>query len=128
MSKLFLCSSTRSISTQTVENFFHYSFLVKKGVATLSVREDKNVEGFHLPGGPVAKYVTNVEKYRQPRQAAVNLSMQDWRDLIEAYQIEDSDVPHRTGSKHARLTPTKVVADDSTPSDQDNGYSRIRGD
>lgn len=39
--------------------------------------------------------------------------MEDWRDLIEAYQVEQCEVPHRTGSKHEKSTPPS--ADGSPP-------------
>jgi len=86
--------------TQTVENMYHYSFLVKEGTASLAVRNEKaldNEGNFSVDGGPVAKFLKENRGGNDPpaRQAIINLSMQDWRDLVEAYGVEKSDVPHR---------------------------------
>lgn len=74
--------------TQTVENLFHFSFLVKSGRAKIAARPD---------GPKVASISRSQEK--EPTQAIVSLTMKDWRDLCSAYEVEQSDVPHRTGSK-----------------------------
>ena len=87
--------------TQTVENIYHYSFLVKEGHASLMVRDEKALDNdgnFSVDGGPVAKLLKeNRAGGSDPpaRQAIVNLTMQDWKDLIEAYEVDKSDVPHR---------------------------------
>ena len=84
--------------TQTVENLYHYSFLVKEGAASLNVRDEKVLDkekGFYLDGGPVVRNVTKKEVNATPRQAIVSLTMEDWKDLIEAYDVQSSDVPHR---------------------------------
>lgn len=96
--------------TQTVENMFHYSFLVKQGTAQLDVRESKVVdEGLELDGGPIARYTTENQIQSQPphRQAIVSLTMKDWRDMIKAYDVKESDVPHREGSIHEKRTSRK---------------------
>lgn len=96
--------------TQTVENMFHYSFLVKQGTAQLDVRESKVVdEGLELDGGPIARYTSLVQIESQPpcRQAIVSLTMKDWRDMIKAYDVKESDVPHREGSIHEKRTSRK---------------------
>lgn len=98
--------------TQTVENLFHYSFLVKKGDAVFSVRDKKVVADgvLELDGGPVVKPVRHDEGKSPPpppRQAIVSLTMKDWRDLIEAYDVKESDVPHREGSIYEKRTSTK---------------------
>jgi hypothetical protein len=97
--------------TQTVENIFHYSFLVKKGTAQLDVRVPKVVdEGLVLDGGPIARY-TSMDHQKAanppPRQAIVSLTMKDWRDMIKAYDVKKSDVPHREGSIHEKRTSRK---------------------
>ena len=74
--------------TQTVENMFHFSFLVKNGGAKIVARPD---------GPKVAAVYRSVKK--QSRQAIVSLTMQDWRELCRAYEVKKADVPHRTGSK-----------------------------
>lgn len=98
--------------TQTVENIFHYSFLVKQGTAQLEVRKPKILdEGLELDGGLIAR-PRNIAKNQQnapppPRQAIVSLTMKDWRDMIKAYDVKESDVPHREGSIHEKRTSRK---------------------
>lgn len=84
--------------TQTVENMYHYSFLVREGEASLAVRESKVLDkesGLQLDGGPVVKHVNRKDANPVPRQAIVNLTMADWRDLCKAYNVQSSGVPHR---------------------------------
>ncbi|KAL3922940.1 MAG: hypothetical protein SGILL_001937 [Bacillariaceae sp.] len=95
--------------TQTVENVFHYSFLVKRGVAELKIRnkEVKLSEDVSLPPGPVVTYKDIDGGDLLPaRQAIVSLNMKDWREMIKAYDVKMSDVPHRTGSKFEHETST----------------------
>jgi hypothetical protein len=77
--------------TQTVENLFHFSFAIKHGQASISVEDD----------GPKTQPL-NVKDHPPPRQAIISLNMRDWRRLVEAYGVEQSFIPHRTGSKHSR--------------------------
>ncbi|VEU34558.1 unnamed protein product [Pseudo-nitzschia multistriata] len=86
--------------TQTVENLYHYSFLVKEGKASLDVRQNKVLDeesGLKIDGGPVVKYVRDKNPPPPPRQAIVNLTMEDWKNLCEAYEVTSSCVPHREG-------------------------------
>jgi hypothetical protein len=98
--------------TQTVENIFHYSFLVKQGTAQLEVRKPKILdEGLELDGGLIARprYIAKTQQKAPPppRQAIVSLTMKDWRDMIKAYDVKESDVPHREGSIHEKRTSRK---------------------
>lgn len=90
--------------TQTVENIFHFSFLVKKGSASLKV--DKHGFGKFVgqdsPGGLFCTYVTESNHHPIPKQAIVSLTMKDWRDLVKAHNVTKGDLPHRTGSKHTK--------------------------
>jgi len=89
--------------TQTVENLYHYSFLVKEGKASLAVRDDKVLDkdtGFKINGGPIVNNTDNKAKTSNsatplPRQAIVSLTMEDWKDLVESYHVKSSGVPHR---------------------------------
>lgn len=84
--------------TQTVENLYHYSFLVKEGTAQLKVRDNKVVDGIELNGGPVVTYKAPKKETKTvpaPRQAIVSLTMEDWKNLTDAYNVKASDVKHR---------------------------------
>jgi hypothetical protein len=76
--------------TQTVENIFHFSFLIKKGSANICVRPD---------GPKVAAMDKERDEEDLSRQAIVSLNMRDWRELCRAYKVASCDIPHRTGSK-----------------------------
>mmetsp|Transcript_2767 Transcript_2767/g.8135 ORF Transcript_2767/g.8135 Transcript_2767/m.8135 type:complete len:409 (+) Transcript_2767:120-1346(+) len=90
--------------TQTVENIFHFSFLVKKGSAGIAVRSEKEAKEFGgVPGPVVRAYAPTKEgETPVPKQAIVSLNMRDWRDMCKAFEVTESDIPHRKGSKHAR--------------------------
>ncbi|KAG7357597.1 Nse4 C-terminal-domain containing protein [Nitzschia inconspicua] len=94
--------------TQTVENIFHYSFLVRKGEAGLSIKDEQHIaDGMTLPAGPSVVYYNSEHGQKAlppPTQAIVSLTMKDWREMIRAYNVKKSDVPHRTGSKFQHET------------------------
>ena len=87
-----------------------YSFLVKQGSTEFMVREEKKVVKdngvtiLELHGGPVVKPIPKIRRKNPPppRQATVNLSKKGWKNLIDAYQVKDSNVPHREGSIYLR--------------------------
>lgn len=91
--------------TQTVENIFHFSFLIKNAKAWIDVRHNKLAEqddGIVGEPGPIVKYCDTREGVKQhptPKQAIATLTMKDWRNLCEAYGVQKGDLPHRTGSK-----------------------------
>lgn len=88
--------------TQTVENIFHYSFLIKKGTASIAVREKGlQMEGLDTKPGLTLKYVKDTASHSKAKQGILSLTMQDWRDLCEAYQVEECDLPHRKINKEA---------------------------
>jgi len=89
--------------TQTVENIFHFSFLVKKGTAGIAVRTEQEAKEFGGVPGPVVRACAPKEGHNPvPKQAIVALNMRDWRDMCEAFEVTEGDIPHRKGSKHAR--------------------------
>jgi hypothetical protein len=95
--------------TQTVENIFHYSFLVKQGLATLRVRNKGFGDDFGnktAPGGLACQYVEDYAKSQNSShpntQAVLTLTMQDWRDLCTAYNLKNGDLPYRIGSTQTR--------------------------
>ncbi|KAL3934284.1 MAG: hypothetical protein SGBAC_009962 [Bacillariaceae sp.] len=90
--------------TQTVENIFHYSFLIKKGNAGLRTEKSGfgEVLGENAPGGLFARYIPETDSHPAPKQAIVSLTMKDWRALCKAHNVTRGDLPHRTGSKQTR--------------------------
>jgi hypothetical protein len=103
--------------TQTVENIFNFSFMIKKGEAAIAVREDGYYaeEGLKNRGGLRVKYTSQENIDTKPKQAIVSLSMQDFRRLKEAYGVTEGDLPHRTGSKHSKrpASSQKLTQDSS---------------
>lgn len=85
--------------TQTVENVFHFSFLVKEGFSGIRARGAEDAEEYGAEPGPVIRPVRDGVDPGTPRQAIVSLNMKDWRDMCKAYNVEESDVPHREQGK-----------------------------
>lgn len=100
--------------TQTVENIFNASFLVKKGNAMLKVRkpnplEDSNTNPLGVPkqGLVIAE---GLDDYDGPsKQCVVSFTMKDWRRICEAHELEEGDLPHRK---------TKITRNADTQSQQ----------
>jgi len=88
--------------TQTVENIFHFSFMVKSGDAGIKTRTTKEAKEFGGEPGPAIQPIEDEEKRPEPKQAIVSLNMKDWRDMCRAYSVEESDVPHRVHGKVAK--------------------------
>lgn len=89
--------------TQTVENIFHYSFLVKKGTGAIAVRDDKglHIEGVQTMPGLKMKYVNEDKMAPVAKQSVMSLTMSDWRALCEAYNVSEGGLPHRKIHKEA---------------------------
>lgn len=83
-----LCVHPKSFS-QTVENFFHLSFIVKKGYAQITYKNDEPyVCSTSAPAGQ--------EKIDNPEQhLMIELTMQDWEDAIKMYNIREPTIPDR---------------------------------
>jgi hypothetical protein len=90
--------------TQTVENIFGLSFLVKKGDVKVGIRKHEDCISEHSKPGFFIKdlYDTSTDKVKPAKQAIVSLSMADWKAMVEVYNIEQSDIPHRGKSKYAK--------------------------
>ena len=88
--------------TQTVENIFHFSFLVKQGEAGIKKRSVEEAKEYGVEPGPVMAPMSEDATMKPPKQAIVSLNMKDWRDMCEAYNVEESDVPHRVDGKVAK--------------------------
>jgi hypothetical protein len=88
--------------TQTVENVFNFAFAIKNGGASIAVRENGHFseEGLKSKGGLRIKYTNQGRIDTKPKQAILSFSMQDYRRMLEAYNVTEGDLPNRTGSKH----------------------------
>lgn len=84
--------------TQTVENLFHLSFMVKEGRAELGTTDE---------GTPTFRSRTNMNMLQADhppsRQAIISLNMKDWRALTEAYEAYDHVVPNRRYKRHKSM-------------------------
>lgn len=94
--------------TQTVENIFNASFLVKKKEAAIGVRPLHEKDGVR-PAGLWLKDIKTPKDGESTQasssectQAVISFTMADWRRICEAAQHEESDMPHRTGSRHEK--------------------------
>jgi hypothetical protein len=77
--------------TQTVENMLGMSFLVRNGACELKLDKD---------GLPKGKFRKMEEDIPQPRQCVVGMNMRQWREMAEAFQVEEGDgIPNRTYEK-----------------------------
>lgn len=90
--------------TQTVENIFGLSFLVKKGDVKVGIRKPEDCVSEHSKPGFFIKdlHETSTDKVKSAKQAIVSLSMADWKAMVESYNVEQSDIPHRGKSKYAK--------------------------
>jgi hypothetical protein len=80
--------------TQTVENIFHFSFLVKNVQAGIRVGPE---------GDPTVMFRRDQGKLIS-RQAIVPITMKDWRNMVEAYGVTECDIPHRVSKKQRTST------------------------
>jgi len=91
--------------TQTVENVFHFSFLVKEGAASIHARGTDVAAKYDAEPGPVLCKANapspETGANKQNTQAVIRLNMRDWRDMVNAYKVEESHIPHRENGKVA---------------------------
>jgi hypothetical protein len=91
--------------TQTVENIFNFSFLIKKGEAEIGVRPRGALNNSlaQKPGLFTAHRTLNdPDAATECTQAVCSFTMADWRRLCESRNMQEGDLPHRTGTKHGR--------------------------
>jgi hypothetical protein len=109
--------------TQTVENIFNASFLVKKGEAKMKFRKpsplgDSNSNPLDLPQGWVfgATSMSKADKEdkTEPTQCVMSFTMADWRRLCQSRNLQDGDgdLPHRK-SRITRDTQSQNLSQDA---------------
>jgi len=75
--------------TQSVENIFDFSFLIKKGDAQLKINEQ---------GMPVIRPMNatqNSENNKTPTQTVMSLTMAQWDEICETFECKSQGVEHR---------------------------------
>lgn len=98
--------------TQTIENILSLGFMVKKGDASVK-NDDSGLPVVHATSLSGSGNIT-------ARQTIVSLTMRDWRELRDAYDIEQPMIPDRKvtisgNSKKGRVVnkePLEVVDED----------------
>jgi hypothetical protein len=76
--------------TQTVENIFHFSFLVNSAKARIDVVNDRPVVA------PTSELEQDSDDRPPARQAIVAFTMQDFRRICRANKLNKGYVPHRS--------------------------------
>ncbi|XP_030058453.1 non-structural maintenance of chromosomes element 4 homolog A isoform X2 [Microcaecilia unicolor] len=80
---------------RTVENIFHVSFIIRDGFARIKLDQDK------LPViEPAANEGQGTEQENQSRyQGVISLSPEDWKEIIETFEITDPMIPPSPASE-----------------------------
>lgn len=76
---------------QTIENIFHLSFLVRDNHVRITIDEKTDLPQIWLADGDEDRG-TAVER----KQVVMQFDMGTWQDVIEAFSIKKSMIPHRT--------------------------------
>ncbi|XP_022091752.1 non-structural maintenance of chromosomes element 4 homolog A-like [Acanthaster planci] len=79
--------------SETVENIFHLSFLVKDGHA--EVRLDDDRLPIIIPTTPYVEGQTNEQVDR--KQVMISLDMQQWKEIVNVFEIKEPLIPRRSG-------------------------------
>ncbi|KAJ3297252.1 nuclear protein [Borealophlyctis nickersoniae] len=79
--------------SQTVENIFYLSFMVRDGRVELYESEGEGELMLARAHAPQAEAYVDGKVKRV--QCIVDLDMQTWRELVDAYKIKESYIPHR---------------------------------
>jgi hypothetical protein len=80
--------------TQSVENVFEYSFLVKSNSA-VTIDED---------GEAMVNLITSSVNDEPLKQNVLSFNMKDWSEACKAYNLKGSVLPTRTGGHYDKCT------------------------
>jgi non-structural maintenance of chromosomes element 4 len=112
--------------TQTVENIFNFSFLIKRGEASIKMRKSEALGDSEGDGSPLELPESGCFVSQGPgehegptKQCVISFTMKDWRDLVEAYDLEECDVPHRKGSKQKAFNSQQLSQQPDEEEDAD---------
>lgn len=86
---------------QTVENLFYVSFLIKDGTAGFG-NDSNMLPTLHatVARSPQQIQDENISKH----QAVFHLDYETWEDIIEAFDIKESIIPHRQSDEVAQVS------------------------
>uniref|UniRef100_A0A8C8SI76 Non-structural maintenance of chromosomes element 4 n=1 Tax=Pelusios castaneus TaxID=367368 RepID=A0A8C8SI76_9SAUR len=75
---------------RTVENIFHVSFIIRDGFARIKLDQDRLpiIEPSHEEEGR-----QNDQSAQVRNQAIISLSHQDWKDIVETFEITEPMIP-----------------------------------
>jgi len=114
--------------SQTVENIFHFSFLVKDGQAAIKVNESGNLVA--EPAQPPLPEDYSSGKAER-RQSVVPITLDMWNTIKEKYDIENSYLPHRKPGTYTQLNtqqpiPTREEEQQEQPRRQSSQQPRLQ--
>ncbi|KAG0142243.1 hypothetical protein CROQUDRAFT_673659 [Cronartium quercuum f. sp. fusiforme G11] len=82
--------------SQTVENLFFLSFLVKDGHAGIETEDEEgNSREFPVVFATAAANARDLQEGVHKKQVIMELTMKDWEDAITLYGIKRPIIPHR---------------------------------
>ncbi|CAH7686257.1 Nse4 C-terminal-domain-containing protein [Phakopsora pachyrhizi] len=91
--------------SQSVENLFCLSFLIRDGRVAIDVLDaDDNPLDFPIVYASLPADLDAQQDGHKKTQAIIQLEMKDWEDAINAFSIEDSVIPHREDPKPRKVT------------------------
>eukprot|EP01114_Cavostelium_apophysatum_P014871 TRINITY_DN3957_c0_g1_i1.p1 TRINITY_DN3957_c0_g1~~TRINITY_DN3957_c0_g1_i1.p1 ORF type:complete len:425 (-),score=102.44 TRINITY_DN3957_c0_g1_i1:585-1859(-) len=101
--------------SNTVENMFHLSFLIKEGHASLKLDESRQpIVGIATPANEMEESSGDAVK----RQTVVQLNYSDWEEWKRKFNVTDGFLPHREPRKFVQKIST------SASSESQRGHSK----
>ncbi|KAF2225103.1 Nse4 C-terminal-domain-containing protein [Elsinoe ampelina] len=89
---------------QTVENLFYISFLIKEGEVEIVIDDPEgDAQPVLLNRHQAAEEESARGSDRTKHQAVFGIDYKTWQDLIEAYNIKESLIPHREEGGQTQL-------------------------
>ncbi|KAK4692249.1 non-structural maintenance of chromosomes element 4, partial [Lecanoromycetidae sp. Uapishka_2] len=85
---------------QTIENLFYVSFLIRDGTAGFG-NDNNMLPTLHATEPRTAQQIQDDNISKQ--QAVFHLDFDTWEDIIDAYNIKGSIIPHRQANEEANI-------------------------
>lgn len=83
--------------TQTVENIFDFSFFVKSRAGAITTDKDTQ-----LPQVIFQDALTGEEQSSNPKQWLLSMNPAEFREIVELYEMEESNIRHRDEGKKSK--------------------------